>query len=144
MAKKKKKKKKNEEISVLDEIDSALNSSYKDLQKEIEEFQIRLNIADQEAMKKAKKAMKKKKKTYDLDAIRRDVRNNMVREIEGNNFLDRCAEFLKDMGPILTVITRLIAALVLSILSLTSVKVKMKPETLAKFQHVYDLAMRIS
>lgn len=144
MSKKKKKKKKNYEISVLDEMDKVLNSSYEELQKEIEEFQIRINIADQEARKKAKKAMKKKNQVYDINSIQKNVRNEIVKEIEGNNFLDRCIAFLKDMGPILTVITRLIASLILSILSLTCVKVRIKPETYQKFKNVYDIAMSLS
>ena len=140
----KKKKKKNREISVLEEVDKVLNSTYEELKKEIEEFQIRINIADQEAKKKAKKAMKKKNQVYDITAIQKNVRNEIVKEIEGNNFLDRCVAFLQDMGPILTVITRLIASLILSIMSLTCVKVRIKPETYEKFKNVYDIAMKIS
>ena len=140
----KKKKKKNREISVLEEVDKVLNSTYEELKKEIEEFQIRINIADQEAKKKAKKAMKKKNQVYDITAIQKNVRNEIVKEIEGNNFLDRCVAFLQDMVPILTVITRLIASLILSIMSLTCVKVRIKPETYEKFKNVYDIAMKIS
>ena len=114
------------------------------MKKEIEEFQIRINIADQEAKKKAKKAMKKKNQVYDITSIQKNVRNEIVKEIEGNNFLDRCVAFLQDMGPILTVITRLIASLILSIMSLTCVKVRIKPETYEKFKNVYDIAMKIS
>ena len=135
---------KNREISVLEEVDKVLNSTYEELKKEIEEFQIRINIADQEAKKKAKKAMKKKNQAYDITSIQKNVRNEIVKEIEGNNFLDRCVAFLQDMGPILTVITRLIASLILSIMSLTCVKVRIKPETYEKFKNVYDIAMKIS
>ena len=145
MAKKKKEKK---SISILNEVDKTINGTYENLREEIEEMQLQLHIAEEEAKKRAKKAAKRKKGRkakdfYDADDVRKKVRREMVEKIEGNNFLDRAMAFLKDISPIFVTIARLIASLILCILSIDIVKVNIKPETLDKMTKVYEKAMSV-
>lgn len=144
MSKKKKKEKKS--ISILKEVDKTLDHTYDDLKEEIENMQIRLNMADNEARKKAKKAMKKNKnmKPYEVEAIKRDARKAVLHDMEQTSFLDRVAAVLNDIAPIIVVIARLVASLICAILSMDVVKTSIDPDTLGKFDFVYKKAMAIS
>jgi len=142
MAKKKKKKKNS--ISILNEVDKSLNGTYDDLMKEIEDMQLRLNYADQKARKKAKKMSKKKGgQYYDYETLRKEARMEVVGKMESNNFLERALKVLNDISPIIVVIGRLIASLILAILSLDVVKMNIKPETLNSMNIVYKKAMAV-
>jgi hypothetical protein len=143
MAKKKKKGKKKKNISMLKEIDSTLNGTYEELMQEIEMMQLKLNYADSKARKIAKKKGKKNPKYYNYEKLRKEAREEIVKEMEGNNFLDRALNILNDVAPIITIIARLIASVILAILSITSVKVNIKPDTLNKMDTVYKKAMAI-
>ena len=140
-------KKKKKSISILEEVDKSLNQTYDDLMEEIQVMQIKLNQADQKAAKKAKRKAKKKKDQnayFELEAERREIRKKMLEDMSSNNFLERVQNVLKDLVPIVKIIARMVASLILAILSIDSVKVHIKPETLTKLQNVYNSAMAIS
>ena len=139
-----KKKKKKKSISILKEVDKSLNGTYEDLIQEIEDMQLRLNYADQKARKKAKKLAKKNGSGfYDYETLRKEARMEVVGMMESNNFIDRAMKVLNDIAPIIVVIGRLIASLILAILSLDSVKINIKPETLNGMNAVYKKAMAL-
>ena len=142
MAKKKKKNKKKN-ISILHEVDTSLNGTYDNLINEIEEMQLRLNYADSKARKLAKKKGKKNPQFYNYDKLRKEAREEIICQMEGNNFLERITNVLNDIAPIVVIIARLVASIILAILSVSSVKVNIKPETLSKLQSVYGKAMAI-
>lgn len=146
MSKKKKKKKQPKGVSILKEVDKTLNGTYDDLMEEIQDMQLQLAIADQKARKKAKKKYKKDKTNREHEYLyeQRRVREEVVNTMMGNNFLERVDKVLKDIAPIIIVIARLVASLILSILSLDIVKVHIKPEFLEKMNSVYTKAMAIS
>lgn len=139
-----KKKKKKKSISILQEVDKTLNGTYDDLMEEIQDMQLQLAIADQKARKKAKKKGKKNAKDYSFQTEQRKVREELITKMTGNNFLERVNKVLEDILPIVIVIARLVASLILSILSLDIVKVNIKPETLKMMNAVYNKAMAIS
>ena len=121
-----------------------LNGTYDDLMKEIEDMQLRLNFADQKARKKAKKMSKRKSKNpVDLENLRKEARMEVIGKMESNNFLDRVMNILNDISPIIVVIGRLIASLILAILSLDCVKINIKPKTLETMKAVYNKAIAI-
>ena len=137
-------KKKKKSISILNEVDKSLNGTYDSLIKEIEDMQLRLNYADQKARKKAKKLAKKKNSGYyDYETLRKEARMEVVGIMESNNFIDRAMKVLNDIAPIIVVIGRLIASLILAILSLDVVKINIKPETLNGMNAVYKKAMAL-
>ena len=142
MAKKKKKNKKKN-ISILHEVDTSLNGTYDNLINEIEEMQLRLNYADSKARKLAKKKGKKNPQFYNYDKLRKETREEIICQMEGNNFLERITNVLNDIAPIVVIIARLVASIILAILSVSSVKVNIKPDTLSKLQFVYGKAMAI-
>lgn len=138
MAKKKSKK----QISILKEVDKTLDHTYDDLMEEIQDMQLKLYYADQKARKKAKKESRKNK-NVNYDAIRLQTRKEVLNQMDNTSFLDRAASVLKDIAPIIVVIGRLIASLILAILSLDVIKMHIKPETLEKMNMVYKAAMSV-
>lgn len=143
MAKKKKKKHKKS-ISILAEVDKTLDGTHDDLMKEIEEMQLKIAYADNEARKKAKKLAKKKGgKYYDYEKLRQEARMEVVGNMESTNFLERITRFLSDITPIIILIGRIVASLILSILSIDSVKMHIKPQTLESMNTVYKRAMSL-
>jgi phage-related tail protein len=144
MSKKKGKKKHQKKVSLLKEIDGQLDASYEDLMKEIEEMQYQIYLADEKARKQAKKK-KKKDKGYEFNytELQKQARREVVSKMEGNNFLDRVMKFIEDITPIVISISRLVAALIVCILSIDTVKASIKPDTLKKMNNVYTKAMSI-
>lgn len=139
-----KKKKKKKSISILNEVDKTLDHTYDNIIDEIEEMQLQLYLADQEARKKAKKKIKKDPNYFDTSIERLEARKSVLTKIEGNNLLTRIENIFKDIAPIVVIISRLIASLILAILSLDRVKLFIKPETLNKLSAVYKTATSIS
>lgn len=141
MSKKKKKAPEKKSISILKEIDKSLTGTYDDLVEEIQDMQYRLNIADQKARKKAKKHAKQGKEFCDYTKLRKQAREEVIGKMEGNNFFDRIMNVLNDVAPIVVLIARLVASLILAILSMDIVKVNIKPDTLVKMKGIYEKAM---
>ena len=57
--------------------------------------------------------------------------------------MDRIERSFKDLVPVVIIIARLVASLILAILSFEPIKVHIKPETLARFQAIYEAALKI-
>lgn len=139
-SKKNKKKKKKKEISIINEIDRNLISQYEMMIEDIETYQYQMYLADKKAKKKLKKKKKKENGFYDVDD-KIKVRKKIVKDMEEKDYLNQFTEILKDIGPIVVIMGRLIAALILAILSIDSVKKAIKPETLKKMDTVFRLAI---
>lgn len=142
MGKKKKKDKLKSKVNksfktkaMLNDFDDMLMSTYSDLTDEILDIQRRLEAKDLATRKKAKKKLKKNPK-YNINKDLRKNRIEIIESMEDNNLLDRITSFVKDMGPILITLSRMILCLILSILSITTIKTKIKPETLLKLNNI--------
>ena len=98
---------------------------------------------ERKARKKAKKKMKKGNTFYDPRGEIR-VREQIIREMEGGNFFDRVIQAIQDIRPICMMIARLVMALIVSILSIDSVKYRIKPDTLNTMHSVYDMAHKVA
>ena len=140
---KKKKKKKHQSISILKEVDKTLNGTYDDIMEEIQDMQLQLFIADQKAQKKAKKKIKKDPNYFATSIERTEARKKVIKQIEGNSLLERLEKLFRDICPLIIVIGRLVASLILCILSFEPIKIHIKPETLEKWNSVYKTASSI-
>lgn len=143
--KKKKKKNKNKNLSniKLKEMDKNLMEGYESVTKEIEDYRIKLYLADQEARKKAKKKIKKDPKYFETSYERLEARRKVINEMEGNSFFERMEKILNDVVPVIIIISRLVAALILTILAIDPVKIGIKKETYDKMQLIFNSAMSI-
>lgn len=133
----KKKKAKKQEYSM----DDILDYQYTSLIDEIEQYQAEIKRADKKAKKKAMKKFKGNgfyPYEYQLAA-----RERVINEMEGSNILDKCIRLFNEMKPIIKIISRLIASLIVSILSISLIKSRIKPGTLKKLQAVYEMSMSI-
>lgn len=140
MGKKKKKDKANGVF--LKDIDKSINKSYDDIIEEISMYQSMLKTYDRKALKKARKRSSIRKGiTYDM--LRREGRMNILRDIEDSNILARIQNIFNDLVPVVILIARLVASLILSILSIPAVKVHISEGTLALLTSIYQKAMEI-
>lgn len=143
MAKKKQKKKNKKKSTIISMVDSSLNSKKDTIIKEIEDLQNSLSQVDIALYKKGKKK-NNPKWTKTVEEKKRAIRVEIVQKMEGSNLLDRIISIITSVAPIVVLVARLIAALILSILSIPSVKVMIKPKTLKTLNMVYDKAMKIT
>lgn len=128
---------------VLYQLDENLDRKYEEVLEEIQFYQADIKRAERKAKKKAIKQMKKGNNWFDPSYEVR-VRKEVIRKMEGDNFFDRVERILYDIKPICMIIARLVMSLILSILSIDSVKYRIRPETLGKMRTVYDVARTIS
>lgn len=143
MAKKKQKKKDKKKSTIISMVDSSLNSKKDTIIKEIEDLQNSLSQVDIALYKKGKKKNNPKWKKA-VEEKKHAIRVEIVQKMEGSNLLDRIISIITSVAPIVVLVARLIAALILSILSIPSVKVMIKPKTLKTLNMVYDKAMKIT
>lgn len=139
MAKKKGKKKKNSVANYT--MDDMLNYQYLSLVDEINHYQAEIKRADKKGKKKALKAFNGKgfyPYEYELAA-----RERVVNEMEGSGFIDRILKCFQEMAPIIQLISRLVAALVVAILSISQIKGRINKNTLKKLQNIYEFAMSV-
>lgn len=140
MGKKKKKDKANGVF--LKDIDRSISKSYDGIIEEISMYQSMLKTYDRKALKKARKRSSIRKGiTYDM--LRREGRMNILRDIENSNILARIQNIFNDLVPVVILIARLVASLILSILSIPAVKVHISEGTLTLLTSIYQKAMEI-
>ena len=140
MSKKKKKKQKKEKL--LYEVDNSLNAQYMGLKDEIEYLQMEWDRTRAKCKKKAKKKMKKNGGFYPYEYEMKE-RKKLIKKMEDSNLFSRTESCLEDLRPICLIIARLIAALIVAILSIDAIKLYLKPETIEKMTRVYELAMSV-
>lgn len=140
MSKKKKKKQKKEKL--LYEVDNSLNAQYMGLKDEIEYLQMEWDRTRAKCKKKAKKKMKKNGGFYPYEYELKE-RKKLIKKMEDSNLFSRTELCLEDLRPICLIIARLIAALIVAILSIDAIKLYLKPETMEKMTRVYELAMSV-
>ena len=136
MGKKKKKDKANGVF--LKDIDKSINKSYDGIIEEISMYQSMLKTYDRKARKRSSI---RKGITYDM--LRREGRMNILRDIEDSNILARIQNIFNDLVPVVILIARLVASLILSILSIPAVKVHISEGTLTLLTSIYQKAMEI-
>lgn len=135
--------KKKKDPSLIYQIDECLDEKYKNLLEEITFMQADIDRAERKARKKALKEMKKGNTFYDMN-IETRVRRDVIRNMEGSDFLTRCMNVLEELKPVCMIIARLVMALIVSILSISSVGYRIKPDTLNKMHSVYNMAHKIA
>lgn len=133
-------KKKNVTLYQLDE---KLDERYRIAIEEIQFYQADIKRAERKAKKKAVKQMRKGNNWFD-PSYEIQVRKEIIHKMEGDNFFDRIEKILYEIKPICMIIARLVMSLIVSILSIDSVKYRIQPNTLTKMKTVYDVAKSIS
>lgn len=122
-------------------MDDMLDYQYMSVVDEIKYYQAELERADKKAKKKAMKKFKGDKFypfEYQLAA-----REQVITEMEGSSLLDKCVRIFHEIKPIVKMISRLIASLIVAILKISAIKGRIKKPTLAKLESVYTLAMQV-
>lgn len=144
MAKKKKKKKQNADDEFLINIDRSLDRKYIDLIDEIQLMQADLKREERKARKKQTKKLKKGGKFYSTNEIDYRVRQKLICQMEGTNFIERAINVLNELQPVCAIIAKMVMTLIIGILSIDSIKYTIKPETLSGMHRVYTIARTVS
>lgn len=146
MSKKKKKKKHSgsADEEFLINIDQSLDRKYLDLIEEIQFMQADLRREERKVKKKQTKKLKKGGQFYSTKLTEFQVRQHIIHQMEGTNFIERVCGVLQDLVPICAVIGKLVMSLIVSILSVNAIKYNIKPETLNGMHKVYNIARSVS
>lgn len=149
----KKKKKKKQKSQTPDYLANLLvapvktkKAMYKDfdgVMKEIECYRVQLAEADKKGRIKGRRKINKKTEEFytDMESIR--CRTKMAKNWEKTGFLDNLINILSQISPLVKLIAKLVCSLIVSFLSIKTVKEKIKPETVDKIGTVFDVAMKV-
>ena len=147
MAKKKKKHKKKKQqkkdLSTLQVLDAKMDRIHETLIEEIEAISRSIKYQDQKIKKKAKKRARNGILSVfsPMDEMTK-VRMEAMHTIDRINLWDVAETILKGFLPIVVVIARLVAALILLIFQ-CPLRTRLSPGTVGKMDRVYQLAMAI-
>ena len=140
----KKKKKKKDFDSGDKKSKKKMKKSFEDAVKEVEAAQMRIYEADKKSVKgKERRSINQKQYQFysDMESIK--TRKTLADEWEKNNFLDRMLEILKESAPIIRGLARIVAGLIISFLSIETIKNNINPSTLSKMKILFDVAMAV-
>lgn len=141
----KKKKKKKVKSTFLTAVDNTLERTHGDLVSEIQRLQTKLALSDAEIKKNERKRLKKELGVIPYYTCKDQVeaRRKLIREMEQTSLLERVEASFRQIVPIVIMIARLIASLIVGILSIDGVKKHISTDTLNKMNTVYKVAMSI-
>lgn len=134
-------KKKEKSSDILYNMDVVLDAQYADLMDEITIYQAEIERADKKAKRKMNRKFNGKNfYPYEYQMI---AREHVIQEMTDKDFFTRVSTCLQQLGPIVILIARLVAALIIAILSVTQIKGKISKDTLSKMESVYNIAMSV-
>lgn len=145
MSKKKHKNKKHEkkgEIKYLT-MDDVISEKHDAAMDEIMKLQKKIKKKDKKAKRKAKKAYNGILSKYSPTAEMERVRIDAYKHMKKIDLLGTVEEILKNAGPIITTIARLIASLITLIFQCKTIRELLPMKFLAKMERVYQFAMAI-
>lgn len=128
--------------SWLGDVDKNLNHQYVNILKSVQFYQEELDMADKKALKKARKRARKGLPS-NYKRLKLQNRLQLLSELHDGNFFDIIMDTLSQLAPIIVIIARLVASLILAILSLDIVRMYISKETLTMIDIVYRKAMSI-
>lgn len=123
-------------VSILDGIDTSLNKQFEEIVRDIEEVQFQIEKADKKKAKKAKKKMKKGKVMF-YDPMSKKARVEAANHITSEEVFGSIMNFLRDTKPIIVLLARLVAAIILAILSLDVVKRHISRQALDRMREMF-------
>lgn len=120
-----------------------LNKEFNKAIREIEYMQMQIFEADKRDKKKSKRAINKRERDFytEVNGIR--CRKNIAKKWNKSGFLDWIIELLKETSPLIKTIARLLATLIISFLSIESIKKIISPALLNKLAIIFDIVQAI-
>ena len=126
----------------LDKFTSTLDKQYQEIVGDIEDIQYRIYLADKKKQKKQKKKMKKGQISF-YEPKSKKVRVWAANEITGDKIFKFIKNIIEDIKPIAIIISKLIMALITSILSLDIIKEKISSTALKRMDTLYNLCAAV-
>ena len=118
-----------------------LNNDLKRALKDIEKMQLSLYEVDKKYDSKNRRKINKDEKEFytSMEQIRH--RKKMCKQWEDRGFLDEMIDLLNEVSPMIKLLAKALAALIVTFLSIDGIKKVIKPTTLRKITHIFDIAM---
>jgi hypothetical protein len=130
----------------LDEfIDANPEASYEEVMEEIIKYQEKMSMVDCKVRKSIDKKSKSNKK-IDIDTymkIKKEVRKEVVEEMEKNSFLPRILKTITTVSKTIKTIAKMMIYFISAIFNVDGVKELLKSETLGMMQQIYEKSLKI-
>jgi len=126
----------------MDKFHTELEKQYQEIIGDIEDIQYKIYEADKKKVKKQKKKMKKGKITF-YEPKSKKARVWAVDRLTGDSFFNTIKNILIDLKPIVVIISKMIMALIVSILSLDVIKQKISNTSLRRIDTLYKLCSQV-
>lgn len=127
----------------IDSFHTKLDKQYQEIVGDIEDIQYKIYEADKKKQKKQKKKMKKGKVSF-YEPKSKKIRIWAVGEITGDKFFNTIKQLLQDLKPIFVIISKMVMALIVSILSLDIVKEKISKTSMERLDTLYKLCAAVA
>lgn len=124
-------------------MDDVISEKHDAAMDEIMKLQKKIKKKDKKAKRKAKKAYNGILSKYSPTAEMEKVRIDAYKHMKKIDLLGTVEEILKNVGPIVTTIARLIASLITLIFQCKTIRELLPMKFLAKMERVYQFAMAI-
>ena len=124
-------------------MDDVISEKHDAAMDEIMKLQKKIKKKDKKAKRKAKKAYNGILSKYSPTAEMERVRIDAYKHMKKIDLLGTVEEILKNAGPIVTTIARLIASLITLIFQCKTIRELLPMKFLAKMERVYQFAMAI-
>jgi vacuolar-type H+-ATPase subunit I/STV1 len=123
-------------------VDKNLNRQYDTIISTLEEYRDIIRECDRKCEKIARRRRRKGEPTY-LKRMKFECRYEVLQSMYGNSILDIAVGLFNQLAPLVVIIARLVASVILAILSLDIVRLNLSDKTLDKLKWVYNKAMEI-
>ena len=124
-------------------MDDVISEKYDAAMDEIMKLEKKIKKKDKKAKRKAKKSYNGILSKYSPTAEMERVRIDAYKHMKKIDLLGTVEEILKNAGPIVTTIARLIASLITLIFQCKTIRELLPMKFLAKMERVYQFAMAI-
>ena len=131
---------------VFDEfIDANPGASYEEVMDEIIKYQEKMSMVDCKVRNSIDKKSKSTKK-IDMDAymkIKKEVRKEVIEEMEKNSFLPRILKTIATVSKTIKAIAKMMIYIISALFSVDGVKEFLKAETLGMMEQIYEKSLKI-
>ena len=121
----------------------SLNDDFRKALKDIEKMQLTMYEVDKKYNSKNRRKINKEEEEFytSIESIKH--RRKLAKRWEKQGFLDNMVELLKQVSPLIQMLAKALATLIVTFLSIDGIKRVISPNTLEKITHVFDIAMAI-
>ena len=124
-------------------IDAKPGAPFEEIMNDMIKYQELLTMTDAKARKCISKKKVKTKDDAKIKNMRRDVRKNIIKDMETSKFLDKILGILIKVSKTIKLIAQLMIYLISSLFCITGVRESLSKETSTIIDTIYEKSMKI-